>query len=248
MGDGGAAKYTDTTSSSFFRLGLLLSKGNNKGNNLDNPEGTSNTSADDDARLPSEMLLIGFNICSALLIALRCYYHYISWKRANRKEVLVVEDLRLKAEKKLQDMDDEQQQKWTFWTQSLQQQQQHQPHQHQNQNPNITHTMLFYNKGDYTGQACPICWQEFQQPPVVVNPFVTDTTTATKEEPLVCDETTCLLSNTKRILIGGSDGKPIKSLPCGHSFDRGCLVEWVVTLHKKNLDSPLTCPVCREAF
>ncbi|CAB9523384.1 expressed unknown protein [Seminavis robusta] len=222
------AHFTSVTSgkrvdgNSFFRISLL--SGNRNNNKKDGTSTQENTPAftSEDEKFLSQMMLIGFNVFSMILIFIRCYYHWVMWRRAHRKEVDVLKDIRRKAEKKLQDI--EEQQKWKFWSQ----QQQHQEHP----TPHITK--------DYTGQSCPICWSSFQTMDESNNNNNLDDAGLPSEDTL-------LLSPNKQRMVG-SDGKPIKKLPCGHTFDYTCAVEWLVTLHKKNMDSPLTCPVCREAF
>merc|ERR1712226_448340 len=52
----------------------------------------------------------------------------------------------------------------------------------------------------------------------------------------------------------GSDGLPLRMLPCGHVFDETCWREWVdseqVNHHfsNQNTSSHRQCPVCREDF
>ena len=104
-----SSRGTASVSSSFFRLGIFQQQAHTTSTTSSDKD-TSNSSSDDDddERFCSEMLLIGFNVCSMLLILIRCYYHWAIWNnnRMHRgKDGL--ENLRQKAEQKLQDIEDQ---------------------------------------------------------------------------------------------------------------------------------------------
>ncbi|CAB9523376.1 expressed unknown protein [Seminavis robusta] len=85
-----------------------------------------------------------------------------------------------------------------------------------------------YLEGDYMSNVCPICLEPF--PP----------NGNEGEEDGIATENTPLFQKGQK----GSDGKPIKSLPCGHVFDRTCITEWMVAIRTKRRMGGLTCPVC----
>jgi RING-type zinc-finger len=89
-----------------------------------------------------------------------------------------------------------------------------------------------FQEGEYMSRCCPICLEEFP------------TASSDKLEQGPPSEDTPLFQKGQL----GSDGKPIMSLPCGHVFDRSCVVEWMIALRTKNRNARLTCPVCMEGF
>ena len=81
-------------------------------------------------------------------------------------------------------------------------------------------------QGKFKATCCPICLESFQY-------------------RSGRGETLPLLSKHKHHQVGrmvGSDGLPLKLLPCGHVFDTTCWEEWACHCERDQL----TCPVCRR--
>ncbi|CAB9521358.1 expressed unknown protein [Seminavis robusta] len=83
-------------------------------------------------------------------------------------------------------------------------------------------------EGEFMSEICIICLEEF--PP-----------DNEQFEGITSEETP--LFQKGRL---GSDGKPVKSLPCGHVFDRTCVAEWMIATRTTRRNAHLTCPVCLE--
>lgn len=86
-------------------------------------------------------------------------------------------------------------------------------------------------QGQYKTTSCPICLNEFQRKH-------SNGSQNREDKPLLENEDEDLL---------GSDGKPLKLLPCGHVFDRTCWDDF--SSHPsmgQSTGGGLRCPICRE--
>eukprot|EP00592_Proboscia_alata_P002320 CAMPEP_0194370508 /NCGR_PEP_ID=MMETSP0174-20130528/18810_1 /TAXON_ID=216777 /ORGANISM="Proboscia alata, Strain PI-D3" /LENGTH=581 /DNA_ID=CAMNT_0039148011 /DNA_START=55 /DNA_END=1800 /DNA_ORIENTATION=- len=84
---------------------------------------------------------------------------------------------------------------------------------------------------EYRIKSCAICLDDF--------PLQQNVATDSEQSASSDGERS---SSQIELLLLGSDGKPVKLLLCGHTFDMSCWQSWVHSGH----GNPSCCPVCRQ--